>query len=141
MEPGFALTVEDFAEEPTESMIKEMRSLIGSIGYCATAVRFDISHAVSVLSRRLARPCTKVIEAAKHIIKYLAGSRDFRRQVDVVCSGRGAGICQCDHRSGGRLICDGCYDAKISLGLYQFCEQRGSQLEKRAAKHRYFEQL
>jgi hypothetical protein len=71
MEPGFALTVEDFAEEPTESMITEMRSLIGSIGYCATGVRFDISHAVSVLSRHLARPCTKIIEAAKRIIKYV----------------------------------------------------------------------
>jgi hypothetical protein len=77
MEPGFALTVEDFSEEPTESMITEMRSLIGSIGYCATAERFDISHAVSVLSRHLARPCTKVIEAAKRIIKYFAGTRDF----------------------------------------------------------------
>jgi hypothetical protein len=77
MEPGFVLTEEDFAEEPTESMISEMRSLIGSIGYCATAVRFDISHAVSVLSRHLARPCVKVIEAAKRIIKYLAGTRDF----------------------------------------------------------------
>ncbi len=71
------LTEEDFAEEPTESMISEMRSLIGSIGYCATAVRFDISHAVSVLSRHLARPCIKVIEATKRIIKYLAGTRDF----------------------------------------------------------------
>jgi hypothetical protein len=59
------------AEEPTESMITEMRSLIGSIGYCATGVRFDISHAVSVLSRHLARPCTKIIEAAKRIIKYV----------------------------------------------------------------------
>jgi hypothetical protein len=58
-------------------MITEMRSLIGSIGYCATAVRFDISHAGSVLRRHLARPCTKVIEAAKRIIKYLAGTRDF----------------------------------------------------------------
>jgi hypothetical protein len=77
MEPGFVLTEEDFKEEPSESMISEMRSLIGSIGYCATAVRFDISHAVSVLSRHLARPCTKVIEAAKRIIKYLAGTRDF----------------------------------------------------------------
>jgi hypothetical protein len=77
MEPVFALTVEDFAEEPTESMSTEMGSLIGSIGYCATAVRFDISHAVSVLSRHLARPCTKVIEAAKRIIKYLAGTLDF----------------------------------------------------------------
>ena len=58
-------------------MITEMRSLIGSIGYCATAVRFDISHAVSVLSRHLARPCSKTIDAAKRIIKYLACSRDF----------------------------------------------------------------
>jgi len=76
MEPGFVLTEEDFKEEPSESMISEMRSLIVSIGYCATAVRFDISHTVSVLSRHLARPCTKVIEAAKRIIKYLAGTRD-----------------------------------------------------------------
>ena len=77
MEPGFVLTEEDFKEEPSESMISEMRSLIVSIGYCATAVRFDISHAVSVLSQHLARPCNKVIEAAKRIIKYLAGTRDF----------------------------------------------------------------
>ena len=112
LEPGFALTVEDFAEEPTESMITEMRSLIGSIGYCAIAVRFDISHAVSVLSRHLARLCTKVIEAKYYQVP--CGNAGFRRQVDVVCSGRGAGICQCDHRSGGRLICDGYYNAKIS---------------------------
>ena len=77
MEPGFAVTAEDFVEEPTESMVTEMRSLIGSIGYCATAVRFDISHAVSVLSRHLARPCGKVIDAAKRIIKYLWWTRDF----------------------------------------------------------------
>jgi len=77
MQPGFALTVEEFAKEPTESMITEMRRLIGSIGYCGTAVRFDISHVVSVLSRHLARPCTKVTEAVKRIIKYLAETRDF----------------------------------------------------------------
>ena len=71
MEPGFALTVEDFAEEPTESMITEMRSLIGSIGYCATAVRFDISHAVSVLSRHLARPCTKVLRLQNELSSIL----------------------------------------------------------------------
>jgi hypothetical protein len=52
-------------------MISEMRSLIGSIGYCATSVRFDISHAVSVLSRHLARPCVKVIEAAKRLADVL----------------------------------------------------------------------
>jgi hypothetical protein len=62
MEPGSVLMLGDFAEEPMEYMITEMN--IGIIGYCATAVRFDISHAVSVLSRRLARPCTKDIDFA-----------------------------------------------------------------------------
>jgi hypothetical protein len=61
MEPGFVLTEEDFAEEPTESMISEMRSLIVSIGYCATAVRFDISHAVSVLQGAGRRRRTRCI--------------------------------------------------------------------------------
>ena len=122
MEPGSMLTVEVFVEEPTESMITEMRSLIGSIGYSTTAVRFDISHAVSVLSRHLARPCTRVIEAAKRI-QVTCGNAGFRRQVDVVCykwmsSGRRAAICQRDHRSGRCLICDGCYSAKIPWGFY-----------------------
>jgi hypothetical protein len=55
MEPGFALTVEDFAyflflqeqindiiiEEPTESMITEMRSVIRTIRYYSSAVRYQ----------------------------------------------------------------------------------------------------
>ena len=77
MEPGFTLTEEDFADEPSEEMVTEIRSLIGSIGYCATALRYDVSYAVSVLSRHLARPCEKVIEAAKRIIKYLWWTKDF----------------------------------------------------------------
>jgi hypothetical protein len=70
MEPGSMLTVEVFVEEPTESMITEMKRLIGSIGYCGTAVRFDISHVVSVLSRHLARlvgdPFHSSLESATH---------------------------------------------------------------------------
>ena len=77
MDPGFVLKEDDFDEEPTKEMISEMRALIGSIGYCATSCRFDISYAVSVLSRHLARPCPKVIDAAKRVIRYLAGTRDF----------------------------------------------------------------
>lgn len=77
MEAGFVLTEEDFLEEPTPEMIHEMRSLIGSIGYCATAVRFDVSYAVSVLSRHLVKPCKKVIDAAKRVIRYLDATKDF----------------------------------------------------------------
>ena len=68
---------EDFAEDPTPQMISEYRSLIGSIGYAAIAVRFDISFAVSNLSRHLARPCHKVIARAKRVIRYLIKHRDF----------------------------------------------------------------
>jgi hypothetical protein len=71
IDPGFTLTAEDFEEVPSEEMKNEYRSLIGSIGYCAISVRFDIAYAVSVLSRHLAKPCKKVVLAAKRVIKYV----------------------------------------------------------------------
>lgn len=77
MDPGFVLTKDDFKEEPTEDMRGLFRSLIGSIGYAATALRFDISFAVSALNKHLARPCQTVIDAAKRVIKYLRYTRDF----------------------------------------------------------------
>ena len=58
----------DFDEPPTEDMKTEMRSLIGSIGYATVALRYDTAYAVSVLSRYLAKPCKKVIDAAKRVI-------------------------------------------------------------------------
>ena len=77
IDPGFILTPEDLQEVPTPEMISEYRSLIGSIGFAALTVRFDIAYAVSVLSRHLARPCRKVINEAKRCIRYLIGTRDF----------------------------------------------------------------
>ena len=59
MDAGFTLTEEDFKEESMEDMKSLYRFLIGSIGFAATAARFDISFAVSVLSWHLAKPCTK----------------------------------------------------------------------------------
>jgi hypothetical protein len=76
MDPGFVLTPKDLDEEPTEESKSLYRSLIGSIGFIATAVRFDISYAVSVLSRHLSRPNSKLIEAAKRVIRYLRKTRD-----------------------------------------------------------------
>ena len=77
MEPGFHLVEADFDEPPTEEMKTEMRSLIGSIGYATVALRYDTAYAVSVLSRYLAKPCKKVIEAAKRVIMYLTSTHDF----------------------------------------------------------------
>ena len=39
-------------------------------------MRFDISYAASVLSRHLSRPNSKLIEAAKRVIRYLRKTRD-----------------------------------------------------------------
>ena len=57
--------------------MEEFRSLIGIIGYCSTALRYDISYAVSALSRHLARPCKKAVDAARRVIQYLLTTRDF----------------------------------------------------------------
>ncbi len=63
MEAGFEISESDFVEEPTEEMITLYRSLIGSIGYAAVTVRFDVSYALSVLSRHLSRPNARLIAA------------------------------------------------------------------------------
>jgi hypothetical protein len=58
-------------------VIEEFRSLIGSIGYCSTALRYDISYAVSALRRHLTRTCKKVVDVTRRVIQYLLTSRDF----------------------------------------------------------------
>jgi hypothetical protein len=77
LEPGFALTESDFEQEPTEEMKSELRSLIGSIGYATTVLRYDVAYVVSILSRHLVRPCAKVIAGARRVIVYLYHSREF----------------------------------------------------------------
>ncbi len=49
LEAGFEISESDFVKEPTEDseMITLYRSLIGSIGYAAVTVRFDVSYALS----------------------------------------------------------------------------------------------
>ena len=54
------------------------RSLIGSIGYAATTCRFDVSCAMSMLSRYLAKPNTRLIDAAKKVFRYLLKTKDLR---------------------------------------------------------------
>jgi hypothetical protein len=65
MEAGFEISENDFGEETTEEMVTLYRSLIGSIGYAAVTVRFDVSYALSVLSRHLSRPNARLISATK----------------------------------------------------------------------------
>ena len=69
MDLGFVLVAADFAEKPTDEMISEYRSLIGSIGFAAVA-----------------RPNPKLINEAKRVIRFLIKNRNF----SIKWSGSGA---------------------------------------------------
>ena len=53
------------------------RNLIGELLYLAHSSRPDISYSVGVLSRFMENPGKKHWEAAKRILRYLRGSKDF----------------------------------------------------------------
>jgi hypothetical protein len=71
LDARFEVTEADFEVASTPEQISLYRSLIGSIGYVATTCRFDASYSLSVLSRYLAKPNARLIEAAKRVIRYL----------------------------------------------------------------------
>ena len=79
METGFEISESDFVEEPTEEMITLCRTLNGSIGYASVAVtvRFDVSYALSVLSRHLSQPNARLIAAAKRVVKCRMHTKDL----------------------------------------------------------------
>jgi hypothetical protein len=58
------------------------RSVVGSLMYLMVGTRPDIAFAVSELSRCLDSPTKAHISAAKHVLRYLAGTRDFKLSFD-----------------------------------------------------------
>jgi len=58
----------------------------------ATTVRFDVNYGHSVLSRFLAKPNDKVINAAKRIIRYLVKAKDLGITWKVTPEDRNAGF-------------------------------------------------
>ena len=53
------------------------RSIIGSVLYAANMTRMDIAFTVSQLSRHLQAPLWRHLVAAKQLLRYLAGTRDY----------------------------------------------------------------
>ena len=72
MEAGFEINDGDFVQEPSGEMVTLYRSLIGSIGYAAVTVRFEISYALRVLSRCLSRPNSVL---SRHLSRSFPGDR------------------------------------------------------------------
>jgi hypothetical protein len=75
MDAGFEVVESKFDVPSTYEMVSLYHSLIGSIGYVATTVRFDVSYGLSEFSRFLAKPNDKLINAAKRVIEYLVKLR------------------------------------------------------------------
>jgi hypothetical protein len=92
MDAGFEVVESDFDIVPTEEMISQYHSLIGSIGYAATTVRFDVSYGLSVFNRYLAKPNEKLINTAKRIIKYLVKTKELGISWKVTPEDRKAGF-------------------------------------------------
>ncbi|KAG7665550.1 uncharacterized protein J8A68_000952 [[Candida] subhashii] len=57
--------------------IKEYRSLVGQLLFASTTVRFDVAFVVSCLSRNFQNPSMGDMAAAKHVLRYLKGTKDY----------------------------------------------------------------
>ena len=55
----------------------EYRSIVGKLLYAANTVRYDINYIVLKLSRYLASPKEKHMQAAKRVLRYLKGTKKF----------------------------------------------------------------
>lgn len=75
MSTGIDVTKVDEMEEDTD--VTSYRSLIGKLLFAASTVRMDISYAVSILSRFNNNPKKKHYQWAKHVLRYLKGTRQY----------------------------------------------------------------
>ncbi|KRZ98232.1 uncharacterized protein AC631_06008 [Debaryomyces fabryi] len=72
-----SLLGQDLHKEDTEECdATRYRSLVGKLLFAATTVRTDISYAVGMLSRHLAKPTELHMKCAKHVLRYLKGTQD-----------------------------------------------------------------
>ncbi len=77
--PSGVTKASDEADSPIlqEEVQRQFRGLVGSLGYLANVCRPDLSFAVSYLSGFLGKARVVHWEAAKHVLKYLMGSKSL----------------------------------------------------------------
>ena len=83
------------------------RTIVGSLLYAANMTRVDIAYTVGILARHVAAPQVFHLVAAKHVLRYLAGTADyalwFKRAPTVSADGSSAVVCYSDSNWGGDL--------------------------------------
>jgi ribonuclease HI len=75
LSPSIKLSAED--GDPLDTDKFPYSQLVGSLMYIAVCTRPDISYAVGALARYMAKPTTVHWQAAKGVLRYLAGTADF----------------------------------------------------------------
>ena len=75
------------------------RQLVGALMYLAVATRPDIAYAVGVLGRFSSNPSPSHWKAAKHLCRYLQGTKDYRLTYapDPKSPGMFTTFCDADH--------------------------------------------
>ncbi len=119
LDPGFVITEDDIPDQPDPKFMEEFRRLIGSIGYCSSTLRYDITYTVSVLRRHLAKPCKKAVDATRRVIQYLLTTRDFAIEWK---SSRQSQIDQTDNVLNGRCFFRNGHSYSVfTWRLHQLC--------------------
>jgi len=76
--PHVHLSKNDCPEVPDKKAVKLYQQLIGSLMYIACGTRPDIAYAVNTCAQFMSNPGNRHIEAAKHILRYLKGTKDVK---------------------------------------------------------------
>ena len=74
--PKTRLSKADCPQVPDKQAVKAYQQLVGSLMYVACATRPDIAYAVNTCAQFMSNPGPRHEEAAKHIVRYLKGTKD-----------------------------------------------------------------
>lgn len=78
--PGYGSEISNIQPEDTlldEEETRKYQGIVGSLMYIAQVLRYDIMYATGQLARPMAKPSKIHMVAAKHTLRYLAGTTDF----------------------------------------------------------------
>ena len=78
--PGYGPELSNNQPEDTlldEEETRRYQGIVGCLMYITQVLRHDIMHATSQLARPMVKPSKKHMVAAKHTLRYLAGTTDF----------------------------------------------------------------
>ena len=92
-----ALTKDD-GSNPLDTDVHPYSSLVGALLYLSVCTRPDIAHAVGALSRYMTTPSNAHWTAAKGVLRYLAGTRDYGLHLGPDSPGI-IGYCDSDYAS------------------------------------------